>query len=127
MKKEFTEEVSDYDMSDEYTGNNRLADKTFGRKRKVDRNKIRTMKHVIKLLDIFYDGTVQGFSDESWAEMTSAYNQISAFLTLEEHQKLGRLWSMTWSAPPDLVETDKLVKEIKNRIQSSEYFSLDSF
>jgi len=94
-------------------------DKLTRRRRRAERNKMRTIKHIHKLLETFQDGVVQGFSNEGWVELAGVYKQLSPFLATSEFNALGHVWRSTWTQEPDQQTIAELISAIKFRVEGS--------
>lgn len=97
---------------------NTKEDKTTRLHRRAERNKVRALRHVIKLLELYQEGVLRGFSSDGWGELASLYNQLSSHLTLEEYNALGHAWRVTWTQNLDSTSETicPIVREIKSRL-----------
>lgn len=93
------------------------SDKTTRRRRRAERNKMRTIKHIHKLLDSFQEGVLSGFSNDSWVELAGTYRQLSPFLATNEYEALGYVWRTAWTQNPDQDSVEQLIGAIKDRVE----------
>lgn len=94
-------------------------DKVTRRRRRAERNKMRTIKHISKLLESFQEGVIRGFSNEGWIELAGIYKQLSPFLATSEFSALGHVWRSTWTQEPDQQTIAELISAIKFRVENS--------
>ncbi len=87
------------------------------RKRRAERNRMRTIKHVHKLLDQVQDGVGNGFSHHGWSNAAAALGQVSQFLTPEEHTAIGVSWRETYASDITGAQLQAVVGRIKGRIE----------
>lgn len=97
---------------------NPTDDKVSRRKRRAERNKMRTIKHIHKLLDSFQDNVLRGFSHDGWNDAAGTYRQLSPFLAPEEYNALGHIWRTTWTQDASPETVTGLVNAIKTRVET---------
>lgn len=95
-------------------------DKITRKRRRAERNKMRTIKHVHKLLDSFQSGILNGFSNEGWTELAGTYRQLSPFLATNEFLALGHIWRSTWAQEPNVESVSTLINSVKARIETQD-------
>lgn len=98
---------------------NITEEKTVRRKRRTERNKMRTINHISKLLDIFQDTLVRGYSDESWNELAGTLRQLSSFLSPEEYDSLSVTWRNAWTREPVPGDVVAITEIIKSRVREN--------
>ena len=96
---------------------NEKVDKASRRKRRAERNMMRTIRHIHKLLDAFQAGVLHGFSNDGWTDMAATYRKLSPFLATGEYNALGHIWRSTWTTAPDQESVERLVNAIKDRVE----------
>lgn len=99
--------------------NNKTDDESAAdrRKRRADRNRMRTIKHAHKLLDQIHEGVANGFSHLGWSNAANALKQVSAFLTPEEHSNIGIAWRHTYAYNTPSTQLEDIIHTIKKRIE----------
>jgi len=85
------------------------------RAERVERNRIRTAKHVHRLLNKIQDGASHGFNHFNWEEAADAYAQVSTFLSPNEYHAIGRAWSDTYAMEGVDENVQKVIELIKKR------------
>jgi hypothetical protein len=84
-------------------------------KKRAERNKARTTKHIGKLLSLFATGVARGYEHEDWVYMSQLFRQLSPFLMLEEIEMLGNLWRTSWAIEPSHTMIHNVVGNIADR------------
>ena len=90
------------------------------RKRRADRNRMRTIKHVHKLLDQVQEGVSGGFNHLGWSNAANALKQVSAFLSPQEYSEIGVTWRETYAAEIPGTQLEGIVSRIKKRIEGGD-------
>lgn len=96
--------------------------KSAARKR-AERNKARTNKHVGRMLSLFATGVVRGYEDQDWRYMSQLFRQLSPFLMLEEVNALGKLWRSSFAEEPSSSTIDNIVGMVADRLGTQ--FAID--
>lgn len=87
------------------------------KKRRAERNRIRTIKHIHKLLDQIVEGIDSGFNHHGWCNAATALKQASMFLDPQEYQAIGDLWAPLYvESRRSNEELVSVVSRIKERI-----------
>ena len=87
------------------------------RKRRAERNHLRTIKHIHKLLDQIVEGVGTGFNHHGWCNAASALQQASSFLEPQEHKAIGNAWAPLYAE--SVTSNDQLawtISKIKERV-----------
>lgn len=106
-------------MSGNNSSTQSTDEKTMRRKRRTERNKMRTVNHISKLLDNFQDSLVRGYNDDSWNELANTLRQLSPFLAPEEYEALGCTWRNAWTQEPNPEDVVMLTEAIKSRVREN--------
>ena len=92
-------------------------------KKRAERNKARTSKHVGRMLSLFATGVVRGYEDQDWRYMSQLFRQLSPFLMLEEMNVLGKLWRSSFAEEPTPSTIDNIVGMVAERLGTQ--FAID--
>lgn len=91
------------------------------RRRRAERNRMRTIKHVHKLLDQVGDNITNGFNHSRWTSAAGALKQVSAFLAPEEYHALGKIWRETYASEVPAAQIESIVSMIKERVEGKPF------
>lgn len=89
------------------------------KRRRTERNRIRTIKYIHKLLDQIVEGVGTGFNHHGWCNAANALKQVSIFLEPYEYQAIGALWGPLYAANNRRgtnEDLDLIVTRIKERV-----------
>ena len=104
------------------TSTSAVTAKAAARKR-AERNKVRTNKHVGKMLSLFATGVVRGYEDQDWRYMSQLFRQLSPYLMLEEVNALGKLWRTSFAEEPSQITINNIVGMVADRLGTQ--FAID--
>ena len=90
------------------------------RKRRADRNRLRTIKHVHKLLEQIQEGVSGGFNHLEWSNVANALKQVSSFLSPEEYFNIGQVWRETYTTEIPGPQLEDILHTIKKRIEGED-------
>lgn len=95
------------------------------RKRRADRNRLRTIKHVHKLLDQIQEGISDGFNHLGWSNAAMALKQVSVFISPLEYTDIGSTWRNIYAVDDAnsqfaSSELEDIIRVIKKRIEGED-------
>jgi len=87
------------------------------RRRRAERNRLRTIKYVHKLLDQVVEGVSDGFNHHGWCNAATSLKMAATYLEPQEHEAIGASWAPLYAEEDGSSEhLVYVISRIKERI-----------